>query len=453
MNEHDSERIAGCSRPRAWRPPTTSRRPTSSCSTRAASARTPTTSSTATSAASRRSRSERPDLQIAVGGCLAQKDRELIVERAGHVDVVFGTHNLAHAADAARAGPLRGAGRRDPRGARGVPVGAAGPARRPATRRGSRSRSAATTRARSASCRSCAGAEISRRMGDIVHEVEELAADGVREITLLGQNVNSYGRDLGAGQYRPAVRRPAARARRGRRHRPHPLHVAAPEGPAARDDRGDGRVRRRCASTCTCRCSRGATARWRACTAATPPSATSTASPPRAPRSPTSRSPPTSSSASPARPTTTSSARSRWSTTPRTTPRTRSCSRRGPARPRPTWSTTSSPPRSSQERMQRLTRRGRAPRAGASTRRASGAIEEVLVEGPSKNDAAMWSGRTRQNKLVHFAPGGDRRRGRRHSPTCAITYAGAALAARRPRRRRAAPRRVAHPHPGRGAPA
>ena len=39
----------------------------------------------------------RPDLQIAVGGCLAQKDRELVRERAPHVDVVFGTHNLAHA--------------------------------------------------------------------------------------------------------------------------------------------------------------------------------------------------------------------------------------------------------------------------------------------------------------------------------------------------------------------
>src|SRR5439155_2613075 len=47
------------------------------------------------------------------------------------------------------------------------------------------------------------GPEVSRRMGDIVHEVAALAADGVREITLLGQNVNSYGRDLGAGQYRP----------------------------------------------------------------------------------------------------------------------------------------------------------------------------------------------------------------------------------------------------------
>ncbi len=47
------------------------------------------------------------------------------------------------------------------------------------------------------------GREVSRRMGDIVHEVEQLAADGVREITLLGQNVNSYGRDLGAGTWRP----------------------------------------------------------------------------------------------------------------------------------------------------------------------------------------------------------------------------------------------------------
>ena len=47
------------------------------------------------------------------------------------------------------------------------------------------------------------GAEVSRRMGDVVREVQDLVADGVVEITLLGQNVNSYGRDLGAGQWRP----------------------------------------------------------------------------------------------------------------------------------------------------------------------------------------------------------------------------------------------------------
>src|SRR6476659_5257544 len=40
---------------------------------------------------------QRPDLQIAVGGCLAQKDRQIVQERAPHVDVVFGTHNLADA--------------------------------------------------------------------------------------------------------------------------------------------------------------------------------------------------------------------------------------------------------------------------------------------------------------------------------------------------------------------
>jgi tRNA-2-methylthio-N6-dimethylallyladenosine synthase len=47
------------------------------------------------------------------------------------------------------------------------------------------------------------GPEVSRRMGDVVREVEELAATGVSEVTLLGQNVNSYGRDLGAGQWSP----------------------------------------------------------------------------------------------------------------------------------------------------------------------------------------------------------------------------------------------------------
>ena len=154
----------------------------------------------------------KPDLQIAVGGCLAQKDRALIVERAGHVDVVFGTHNLGRApallADARRSGTsvVEIAEEHDPAtgGAwAGGEIGAL-PARREAVH------SAWVTIQIGCdnSCTFCIvpsvrGPEVSRRLGDIVREVEELSADGVREITLLGQNVNSYGRDLGAGQYRP----------------------------------------------------------------------------------------------------------------------------------------------------------------------------------------------------------------------------------------------------------
>ena len=145
----------------------------------------------------------RPDLQIAVGGCLAQKDRDLIVERAGHVDVVFGTHNLAHApallAEANR---------------RGEPVveileeHEAYPSALPARREVDHRAWVTIQIGCDNSCAFCIvpsvrGAEVSRRMGDVVHEVQDLVADGVVEITLLGQNVNSYGRDLGAGQWRP----------------------------------------------------------------------------------------------------------------------------------------------------------------------------------------------------------------------------------------------------------
>ena len=73
------------------------------------------------------------------------------------------------------------------------------------------------------------GREVSRRPGEILAEVARLAAEGVKEITLLGQNVNSWGRDA-----RHRVRRAAPRLRRRRRHRAHPLHVAAPEGLPAR---------------------------------------------------------------------------------------------------------------------------------------------------------------------------------------------------------------------------
>jgi tRNA-2-methylthio-N6-dimethylallyladenosine synthase len=145
----------------------------------------------------------RPDLQIAVGGCLAQKDRDLIVEKAGHVDVVFGTHNLAHApallAEAARTGePV----------VEILEEHEAYPSALPARREVDHAAWVTIQIGCDNSCAFCIvpsvrGAEVSRRMGDIVSEVTDLARDGVREITLLGQNVNSYGRDLGAGQWSP----------------------------------------------------------------------------------------------------------------------------------------------------------------------------------------------------------------------------------------------------------
>jgi tRNA-2-methylthio-N6-dimethylallyladenosine synthase len=144
----------------------------------------------------------RPDVQIAVAGCLAQKDRELIVERAGHVDVVFGTHNLSHAPALLERARLEG------------PIveileeHEAYPSALPARRDVAHSAWVTIQIGCDNSCTFCIvpivrGREVSRRLGDVVREIEELAADGVTEITLLGQNVNSYGRDLGAGQYAP----------------------------------------------------------------------------------------------------------------------------------------------------------------------------------------------------------------------------------------------------------
>jgi len=145
-------------------------------------------------------KNENPDLQIAVAGCLAQKDRDLIRERAGHVDVVFGTHNVHRAVellDVARTeGPiveiLEVTARDDQ-----IAFPSALPARRD-------SEHAAWVTIQIGCDNSCAfcivpavrGPELSRAPGELVAEVEDLARDGITEVTLLGQNVNSYGRDL-----------------------------------------------------------------------------------------------------------------------------------------------------------------------------------------------------------------------------------------------------------------
>ena len=247
------------------------------------------------------------------------------------------------------------------------------------------------------------GPEISRRLGDVIHEIEALADDGVREVTLLGQNVNSYGRDLGAGQYRPRFA-DLLRAvdavpgvRRIRFTSPHPKDLR-PETIAAMAE---------CDAVCEqlhLPLQAGSDRTWPACTAATPPSATSPGSTRPVRRSRTSPSPPTSSSASPVRPTPTSRRRSTSSTPPRSTRRTPSSTRPDPGRRRPSSVTTSSHPEVAQDRLRRLTTVVER-HALAHHEARIGHVEEILVEGPSKREPHRVSGRTRQGKLVHVAAG------------------------------------------------
>ena len=109
--------------------------------------------------------------------------------------------------------------------------------------------------ARTASSPRTRGRERSRPPADLVREVEALAADGVKEVTLLGQNVNSYGRDLPQDERIDFADLLAPRRRR-RRDRAHPLHEPAPQGHAREGDRRARRAAERSASTSTCRCSR-----------------------------------------------------------------------------------------------------------------------------------------------------------------------------------------------------
>ncbi len=142
----------------------------------------------------------RPGMQIAVGGCMAQKDRGSILERADWVDVVFGTHNLAQAPAllrrAAVEGPIVDVW--------DAPDHAAAVDMAPALYAVRELPWAAWMTIQTGCDNTCAycivpsvrGEEISRPFDDLLREAELLAAAGVTEITVLGQNVNSYGRDI-----------------------------------------------------------------------------------------------------------------------------------------------------------------------------------------------------------------------------------------------------------------
>ncbi len=141
-----------------------------------------------------------PDMQIAVGGCLAQKDRATITEKAPYVDVVFGTHNIgslpvllerARVMEEAQVEILESL--------------EVFPSTLPTKRDSAYAAWVSVSVGCNNTCTFCIvpalrGKEKDRRPGEILAEVEALVAEGVSEITLLGQNVNAYGVEFGDRQ-------------------------------------------------------------------------------------------------------------------------------------------------------------------------------------------------------------------------------------------------------------
>ncbi len=138
-----------------------------------------------------------PGMQIAVGGCLAQKDRASIVARAPWVDVVFGTHNVGSLPALLERARHNAEAQVEIKEALEV-FPSSLPARRDSAYSGWVSISVGCNN----TCTFCIvpalrGKEADRRPGDVLAEVQALVDQGVLEVTLLGQNVNAYGADLG----------------------------------------------------------------------------------------------------------------------------------------------------------------------------------------------------------------------------------------------------------------
>ncbi len=134
-----------------------------------------------------------PDMQIAVGGCLAQKDRDAVLRRAPWVDVVFGTHNIGSL-------PTLLDRARHNRAAQVEIVEALKefPSNLPVARESAYAGWVSISVGCNNTCTFCIvpalrGKEVDRRPGDVLAEVQALVDQGVLEVTLLGQNVNAYG--------------------------------------------------------------------------------------------------------------------------------------------------------------------------------------------------------------------------------------------------------------------
>src|SRR5690349_6074021 len=139
----------------------------------------------------------KPGMQIAVGGCLAQKDRDTITKKAPWVDVVFGTHNIgslpvllerARVQEEAQVEILESL--------------SVFPSTLPTKRESAYAAWVSISVGCNNTCTFCIvpalrGKEKDRRPGEVMAEIEALVAEGVTEVTLLGQNVNTYGVEFG----------------------------------------------------------------------------------------------------------------------------------------------------------------------------------------------------------------------------------------------------------------
>ncbi|MCW2600843.1 MAG: modification enzyme MiaB family [Frankiales bacterium] len=138
-----------------------------------------------------------PGMQIAVGGCLAQKDQGTILDKAPYVDVVFGTHNVGSLPVLLERARVEQEAQVELLESLEV-----FPSTLPARRESPYSAWVSISVGCDNTCTFCIvpslrGKEEDRRPGDVLREIEVLVEQGVLEVTLLGQNVNSYGRSFG----------------------------------------------------------------------------------------------------------------------------------------------------------------------------------------------------------------------------------------------------------------
>jgi tRNA-2-methylthio-N6-dimethylallyladenosine synthase len=140
----------------------------------------------------KRLKSEDPERVVGVGGCWAQSVKDEVFERFPFVDVAFGPGQIHRLAEFLTQDSLTAQGYFEFEGFSG---------HLPAKRAREFQAWVQISVGCNCVCAYCIvpqtrGREVSRRPGELLAEIEALAADGVREVTLLGQNVNSYGRDL-----------------------------------------------------------------------------------------------------------------------------------------------------------------------------------------------------------------------------------------------------------------